>query len=495
MLPASKKDYLNIFLLITFSSILGIYIISTTVLIATDGVEYISLAKSLFAHSDHVFRKEYPGYPILIAIAHKVTGLFFKESLYTWTFTAQSASLFCRVLSLIPLYFIGKMIVGRRHTFWALFILIFLPYPAIFGSDVLRDWPHLLFLSTSLLFLILGTRTGRWCFFALAGLISALGYTIRPECAQIVVYCILWFIIILLAPKSKLGRTRAALLTFVLLISFSIPILPYMKARGKVLPTKLNKVLISYREPKESSHDSFSIGELPQTFQTELTFPLFKPILQLLEGISDNLFHYFVPMLIIGIYCFFRKLKRVLFTELFFVFALVVLYMTMLGLLSIHWGYISRRHCMPIAVFTVFFIPFGIEIVSRWISKRVLAGRRKNLVCTVLIISGVLICFFKLSRMTPLRSDKSGYLVAAKWVQDNISPNENIAVSDIRLAFYASRKGYVVGNEMPDNVKYWVYVIGQDDPKFISDGTYREKFSVGLSEREEHKKVVVYKLL
>ncbi len=92
-----------------------------------------------------IIKQEPPfGFPFLIFLTHKFLTSFSQDgSIYSWIYSAQSMSLLCRVLSLIPLYFIGKLLVGSRRSFWGLLILIMLPHPAEFGSDVIREWPHI----------------------------------------------------------------------------------------------------------------------------------------------------------------------------------------------------------------------------------------------------------------------------------------------------------------------------------------------------------------
>jgi 4-amino-4-deoxy-L-arabinose transferase-like glycosyltransferase len=108
------------------------------------------------------------------------------------------------VLALIPLYFLGRLFVGPRQGFFAILILVFLPYPAEFGSDVIRDWPHILFLATGFLLLVLGGRRGKWWLLGFVGLAAGMGYMIRPECAQLVVYGLLWLLARLLRPKPEM---------------------------------------------------------------------------------------------------------------------------------------------------------------------------------------------------------------------------------------------------------------------------------------------------
>ena len=160
-----KEDEVNLIILLFIASLLGIYLITTTVLIAQDGIFYIERAQKLSIDPRSVIISHPPGYPFLIFIALKFVGLFNgSPSTQTWAYTAQSMTLLCRLLAIIPLYFIGKLFVGPRNSFWALLILVVLPYPARFGSDVLRDWPHILFLAVGFLFLLWGVEQGKWWF-------------------------------------------------------------------------------------------------------------------------------------------------------------------------------------------------------------------------------------------------------------------------------------------------------------------------------------------
>ncbi|MDT8304037.1 MAG: glycosyltransferase family 39 protein, partial [Sedimentisphaerales bacterium] len=230
-----KGDIVNLIILLFIASLLGIYLIATTVLIAPDGIFYIERAQRLSIDPSRVIMSHPPGYPFLILISLKFVNLFNSNpSAQTWAYTAQSVTLLCRLLTIIPLYFIGKLLVGPRNSFWALLILILLPYPARFGSDVLRDWPHLLFLTAGFMFLIWGTEQGKWWFLGITGLTAGLGFTIRPECAQLVLYGIVWLCIQLLKPNCNMGRAKLICAFSVLLIGFVLPMAPYVKVRKRI---------------------------------------------------------------------------------------------------------------------------------------------------------------------------------------------------------------------------------------------------------------------
>ncbi|MBA7640659.1 hypothetical protein ES703_48330 [subsurface metagenome] len=458
-----RDDVINLLILILISSLLGVYLIATTVLIAQDGVEYIERAQNFPQNPVGVIKHEPPfGYPFLIFLTHKVTTSFSQNgSIYSWIYSAQSVSLLCRVLSLIPLYFIGKLLVGSRRSFWGLLILIMLPHPAEFGSDVIREWPHILFLSTGLLFLIWGSRFGKWWMFAIAGLAAGFGHTIRAECAQIVIYGILWLLISLFLPRLNISRLKAIRLTLILLIGFAIPAAPYMKVRGRVLPPKLKSV-ISCNTPRQSSGPEQSGFDGTPAVHTDSGMPtdILKALGRLAQEISDNLMYFFVLPLMVGLYCHFRKLRRVLFTERFFIFALIVLYVVMMVLLHINYSYITRRHCMPIIVLTAFYIPVGLQILARWLSKRTskngLATRKnRQRWFFILVAVGFSICTAKFGRITPLRWEKQGYIDTAKWLKENTSEKDLIAMADSRIGFYAQRSSRRMdGEKIPGNTTY-----------------------------------------
>ncbi len=183
-----RQDLINIAILIAIALVIGVYLIATTVLISKDGVSYIERAQKFSSNPIGIIKAHPPGYPFLILVAHKCAALFADDSsVFTWIYSAQSVTLLCRLLAIIPLYFMGKLLVGGKNSFWAILILIFLPFPTKVGCDTVREWPYLLFLATGFFFLLWNVGRGKLWPFSLVGLSSGLGYWIRPECAQLVV--------------------------------------------------------------------------------------------------------------------------------------------------------------------------------------------------------------------------------------------------------------------------------------------------------------------
>jgi hypothetical protein len=474
-----KNDFINLLALISITSVLGIYLITTSVLIAQDGVFYIEQARNFQSNPIDITRGHLPGYPFLIFAAHKVITLFNNSSsIHTWIYSAQGTTLLCRVLSFVVLYFIGKILVGRRNSFLALLILIFLPYPAEFGIDVLRDWPHILFLAISFLFLLVGAKHNKWWMFTIVGLSAGFGQTIRPECGQAVIYGILWLLISLLSRKSTIEKRKIALLLLFLLVSFAIITVPYMKIRGRILPAQLEELITSNipltnKTPQISSTDSANL------YTCE---PLPGKVLEvgneLITNIMENLMYFFFPCLLIGLYYLFRQKSEEM--GKFFISAFILFNVLLLILLFHSRGYMSRRHCLPLVVFTIFYVPSGLRVLSSWFAMKFSKVRSGNaqerLWFFVLLSVGILICFPKL--FSPMRLEKEIFITSSQWIQENTHKNDVICDNDGRIGFYAGRKTVKFSDKyVPNNAKYLVNIF----KKYEKMVQYNEKEKGRLS--------------
>jgi len=494
-----RQDLIHLAILLVIALGIGVYLITTTVVITKDGAWYIQEARRFSSEPQDVIRGLPFGYPFLIFAAHKlVTSLSDSSSLSTWIYSAQSITLLCRLLALIPLYFIGKLLVGDKRSFQAILILIILPYPAEFVSDVLREWPHILFLASGFLFLIWAVKQDNCGMFGATGLVAGLGHIIRPECAQLLIYGALWIFIRLFSPKPGMSRPKLLCALSVLLIGFAIPAAPYMTARGKFLPAKLRS-FIGISNPEESKeiqkpetnsgNDVFTASSAPGK--------IVKAIGELAGVMSENLMYFFVPPLLIGIYFSFRKHSPATEIEMFFLPALAALNVVMLLALYYSWGYISRRHCLPLVVFTIFYVPIGLEVSAGWLANRFSKSRSasdqdRRLWFFILLITGTVICMPKLLKHPG--EDKQGYRTAAVWLRENTARDDLIAVPDSRISFYAERKGLIYDAEPPTKAEYVVIIVRNENEKPDFTGVAKEEYSVWVDKHKKNKKLVIYKM-
>ena len=377
-------------------------------------------------------------------------------------------------------------------------------FPTRIVCDVVREWPYLLFLATGFFFLLWGAKYGKWWVFGLAGLSSGLGYLIRPESAQLVVYGLLWVAISVLRPKLwDVSRWKNLFALALLLIGFAIPAAPYMKCTGRIVPPKVNHIIKSFSfNALPEKTDVTEMNAVSSNYNTAEIVPrnVLEALGKLAQRISENLMHFFVLPLMIGLYCHFRRLQKILLTERFFIFALIVLYIVMMVLLYTNCGYLSRRHCMPIIVLTVFYIPAGLRTIGNWLDNKLShpkqktdISKKKGLSCfVILFLIGIGICIPKLFR--PVRIEKQGYRGAAEWLRENTTLTDIVAVPDKRIAFYAERKGLGYDKKVTKQAKYIVRIVKDENEKTQWGRTVQKKFSGWMNKRKKKKRIVVYEV-
>ena len=454
----TKQDAIYLGFILTAALLIGVYLILTTVLISKDGVFYIEQAKKFQTDPVDVIKEHSFGYPFLIFVFHKLASVFTdNQSIYVWIYSAQAANLFCRLAALIPLYFIGKLLVGSKTSLAAVLLLVILPYPAQYGSDVLRDWPHILFLVTGFLFLLLGAGEYKYRMFGAAGFVAGLGFMVRPECAQLVIYGILWLLAGIFLRGRNLSKRRFFFALSCLLVGFLIPAASYVAIRGSIPFSVPQERIVSsdsweQKDSVECEFDVYPASILPGFIRT---------VEKVFWDISDNLMYFFMPVWMIGICYRFRKQGAASEVERFFIPVFIVFNIIILIFIFSFREYLSRRYGVPLVVVTIFYVPIGLWAISDWLGRilfrdRLGADRHYQLLLLILLGVGVFICSTRLFR--PIRPERRNYLLAAQWLAADTGRDEIVGVPDKRISFYAEREGLLYKQKVPERVRYVVSV-------------------------------------
>jgi len=476
---------------------IGVYLIATTVLIAKDGTLYIECARQIADNPVEAVRNmpPCPGYPFLIHLMHKVVGLLYDaESLQGWIISAQAVSLLSKVIASIALYFVGSYFVGPRISFWGVLILSILPDSAEFGSDALTEWPHLMFLATGFLLLLLGTQYRKNWMFGYAGIFAGLGYLVRSEGCQLVLYGSVWLLFNLIRPQGKMKRTKAAGALVLLLAGFAIIAVPYIRIKGYVFPDQG-----IWKLPALLSMSNGNIDSVLNTNMCLAGLSISKIIGNetLITDVCETLMYYFIPGLLIGCYYYFRKQSKTL-EQTFFSAAFIIFNVVMLSWQSS--AFLSRRHVLGLVAFTVFYIPVGLHVIAGWLSRR---ASKSDLAIEeniqrwffILMVVGFGICTAKLIRTTPLRWEKQGYRDAAEWLSKKTAPTDIVAVPDKRIAFYAERKGLEYDEKIPEQADYVVRIVGSEDEKPGIGKDIKEEYSTWINNHKKSGTLVIYKVI
>ncbi len=497
-----SKDIIYTSILLATALCVGIYLISTTVLISKDGVTFIEYAKQLEVDpiETMVNERQHPGYSFLILAAHQIAKIASEgSSQWGWIYSAQAVALIFRLLAVAVLYFLGKRIVGPRFGFWAILILILLPDPAQLGSDALSDWPHIFFLSAGFSLLIWGAVSRKWWLFGFAGLAAGIGYLVRPECAQVVVFGTLWLGLQLFWSQRTMGRHKAVFALALLFTGFLVIAGPYMKLKGAVFPKKQLVQFVPNTQTSETYEQEIQI--YPSTIYTTgfVSSDIARALGKLVQRVGETLMWFFVPVLLIGVYKYFRRWNWYE-PEKFFIAVLVVFNILLMILLYCKYGYMSRRHTLPLVVFTIFYVPVGLRALAPWFNERFSKTTERlftiqantNFWFLVLLVVGISICIPKLLR--PIRIEKQSYRDATQWLVKNTDEEDIIAVSDMRIGFYSGRRSVqYTGQAIPEEAQYVVKVFEdeKDMPTEAEMLQTKEVFSIEGSNKNS--KVIIYR--
>jgi len=505
----NKQDIIHIIILLVVALGIGIYLIATTVLIAKDGTLYVECARQIADNPVGAMRNMHSwGYPFLIYLMHKIIGLFYiTTSLQGWIISAQVISLISKVIASIALYFVGSYFVGPRLSFWGVLILSILSDSAEFGSDAISDWPHLMFLAVGFLLLLLGAQYRKSWMFGWAGVIAGLGYLVRSECCQLVLYGSAWLLFSLIRPQGKMKRAKAIGALILFLAGFAIIAIPYMWSKGYIFPRQGLWKLPAFLS---FSNDNYSPIIDVNMCLAGLSIKGVIGNETLITNICETLVYYFAPFLLIGCYYYFRKQSKTL-EQTFFAAAFIIVNVGMLLWQSLCRGFLSRRHTLVLVAFTVFYIPVGLHVIARWLSSRQATaclpshGRTSKSDAAVeenirrwffiLMVVGYCICAAKFVRRTPLRWEKQGYRDTAEWLNKNTAPTDIIAVPDKRIAFYAERKWVKYDEKkIPKKADYVVRFVRSEDEKMEFGKNAKEEYSTWVNSKK-NKKLVICKVI
>ena len=473
---------------------LGIFLIATTVVIAKDGTIFIDYAKKIQASPTQTMLDEYqhPGYPVLILAASKVTGSFYEGGqLFRFIYSAQAAALLFRIFAIIVLYFIGKELVGARYAFRAVLILILLPKPAEYGSDALSDWPAMFFLAAGMLLLFYGAKFRKWWMFALAGLEGGLGYLIRPEIAQVVIYGVWWLGLQLFWKKRTLKKSHAVLGLASMVFIFVIIVSPYMKLKGAIFPKKdvgtfssASGMGFQPMHPPRAGSPRYDADIVPSKVG--------QAIVKIFENAGDTLMWFFIVPYFVGIFLHFRK-HKLLAPNQFFIIALVIINLPLMIWLYCSHDYMSVRHTLILVVFTMFFIPTGLQAWASWLNTKFSKGyQHTHRWFAILMVIGIAICIPKL--LTSLHPDKLVYRQASRWLAQNTETSAVIGVPDYRISFCAERTGIKIENEViPEGIDYLVEItdIKQNGQEIKTIANFQKVDSV--KSNNDKKEIVIYR--
>ena len=261
------------------------------------------------------------------------------------------------------------------------------------------------------------------------------------------------------------------------------------------MPDKAKELLSTVSQNRQAPQQE-NRQALSPCAAANIAAPAAKAAGQLVNVLAEHVFYFFFPALLIGVYAGLKKQPMRKSAEGFFVRIFILFNIAMLMMLYIKFGYLSRRHCMPLALLTALYIPTGLKIIAARLdclkpkSPKANEAKRPSWFL-LLVVVGCLVCLPKL--FGPMRTDKKYYLETADWLNQNTGKRDIIAVADIRISFYAERRGVECRDKpAPERARYLVRLY-KNDSEIPAEQT-------GLKEQarftgEKLKVLVIYKIL
>jgi hypothetical protein len=290
--------------------------------------------------------------------------------------------------------------------------------------------------------------------------------------------------------KRTLTKSKAAIGLASMIFMFLLLVLPYMKLKGAIFPKKSLNIFSSVQQydiedaQYNSDFDNFQAGFVPSEVG--------GAVIKIFENIGDTLMWFFLIPYLIGMFLFF-KTKRWFEPDKFFIFVIFILNIPLMVWLYCSHGYMSGRHTLMLIVFTIFFIPTGLQTLSAWLNTRYSKGfQHTHRWFAILMTIGIAVCFPKL--FTPLHSDKIAFRDAAQWLAQNTESSAIIGVPDYRISFYAERKGIKILDEnIPHAAEYLVKVVKKkgNELEQISPQNFQNIYS--LESDKGKKEILIFK--
>jgi len=446
-----------------------------TAIISRDSVIYIELARYWVA--GHYFKAlahpYHPLYPFLIAVAEKVSGFSFEHS-------AVGLSIIASALTLPALAIIYHRIENRLVLILGMLFFCVSPYLIRYSADVLTEPLYLLFVAWAAAFCVkaMVLRKRRALYYFFAGLFTGLAYLTRPEGLVVGIAGVLCLLIFYKSVRLE-GILYGVLLMTVGVLLVGSPYILYLhRNTGQWLLTRKKRVstliydvsgkkkfqkpsvpkklmlpkgvdkkraefLLNRRKWQWEQADRIRqiLGE-PKEPKVPPGSPVWRWFLVFLGSLGSVLVGFFNGMFIpIGMWVIFRFFcfKRYPWNKVdTFILVFSALYWMMLGVLLSGYGYVSRRHYSPVAMFWFVWAAVGFiyacELIASIFNNRHVTPK---IVGAILIIPVLGISVIKGTK--PYRMGKYGRKVVGMWISERKSKNTGctILTSMSRVGYYA----------------------------------------------------------
>ncbi|MFX0200986.1 MAG: ArnT family glycosyltransferase [Candidatus Hodarchaeota archaeon] len=447
--------------MLALAGAIRVYLYFSMPLISLDGAfQFIPLAE-LFAQGNlkaGLSHGQLPLYPILIALLSK-TGLDFETS-------GRLVSLIFSLMTIFPLYFLGKKIFNAKIAFMGCMFFAIHPYFARFSVDVLKD-PLYVFLFISSIWLGWeALEENKLYLFLIVGLLGGLTYLTRPDGLEIFLVMVGWILLYRLPQlrRDYVRRIWAILLLGTSIFLSAVPYIIYIhKTTGRWTISRTKHISALFGSEDDMAQKYFGRAtNLAGKTSHQATNGSFAALIYLLRK-SQNIFHPILGLLFLLGWIVrkpFPYRKGEFYLLSFFILHAIVLYLFLLNYSLWNRGqlvasHFSDRHFLPLVALSFSWMGVGFSIIydkiANWIEMRRPSPYSDIHEKVFVLLLIILFASVLPKTLKGVRSEKLGRRKAGLWIKGDMKSKPTIITSMPRVAYYAHGELiYVPGQSLPD---------------------------------------------
>jgi hypothetical protein len=442
-----KLDWRRLGLLIVAASILLGWLATHTSIFYTDGLRYISQAKTIDQGSltqGLVRSVDHPVYPLAIVAVHQLLG---DPSPQGWQRAAQIAAVMAGVLLVIPVYLIALELFGASTAWLACLLVYLVPYSGHVLADALSEGTFLLFWSIGAWAGLKLLRTGRLAWLVPVVVATALAYLTRPEGLVILMSLVAALVVLTFRPSLEFPAAAGRWALGLLLVGSLAAAGPFMLLKGGIS----SKPSISRLLGLAPKADAMAVErERPLDPEQNVSTTIFLAAKALFKAVARAAT---IPLLLLaplGITASCRTAAE----RRAWLFLGIMLGLAALSLMRVHAlaGYCTPRHALVVAWTLILAGGAGLKLVIDWLSRQIAhlladrwtARRTENALAAITLAAWIYVCGPALA--APIDSGFAGYREAGQWLAKSSLGTDRILDLKGLALYYADKPGYTFNN-------------------------------------------------
>jgi len=453
-----RRAHIWLAIAILAGGLVRVYLAWTASVISRDGVAYLTVARDMADDWREGIRADHQaGLPLLICWVEPLIRPWAPaDQVLRWQRAGQVVSLISGLACIPLIYWLGRRLCGLRTGLLAAWIWALLPDACRFSADVLTDMPALALMLAGLALAMVGLHGRSLANMLAAGLVIGAAYVIRAESAAVVVAAAI------LAPFQRPASLRWRLAApVVVVLGFIVLAGTYVWLEGgELFSEKPGLLRIEWLAPSPAAPPppataardlapTFSAGKANAPPLAQIEFVpcaacLGRSLLNLLGKLSDSLNG--VWLVLGAAYLFLPDRRRLRSGWL----AAPLLFWTMHTVaciwLDMKYGYLSRRHVMPLNVGIVLMAAGTLVYTARKLRHRLknaksrwfALARRSDAIALVVIVAGLLPWLIR-----DINDSRHYIRQAARWIRSHYDAPPGMYAQYGWVPFYAGARNWV----------------------------------------------------